>query len=85
MDTSKKQHERFWQKAITSVRAGTIGSDQGRLDSTLYPPDPAGLVSTRRRPLGLALAYANWIRRDLARSYAQPLVRAFIEETYRPT
>lgn len=36
-------------------------------------------------PLGLALAYANWIRRDLARSYAQPLVRAFIEETYRLT
>ena len=36
-------------------------------------------------PLGLALAYANWIRRDLARSYPHPLKRAFIEETYRPT
>lgn len=34
-------------------------------------------------PLGLARTYANWIRHDLARSYAQPLVRAFIEETYR--
>jgi hypothetical protein len=36
-------------------------------------------------PLGLAGTYANWIRRDLARSYTQPLVRAFIEETYRRT
>ncbi len=34
-------------------------------------------------PLGLAAAYANCIRRDLARSYAKPLVRAFIEDTYR--
>ena len=36
-------------------------------------------------PLGLAAAYANCIRRDLAHSYTQPLVRAFIEETYRRT
>lgn len=39
----------------------------------------------QQAPLGLAGTYANWIRRDLARSYAQPLVRAFIEETYRRT
>jgi len=32
--------------------------------------------------LGLAWTYANWIRRDLAECYAQPLRRAFIEETY---
>lgn len=37
----------------------------------------------QQAPLGLARTYANWIRRDLARSYAKPLVRAFIEETYR--
>jgi hypothetical protein len=36
-------------------------------------------------PLGLALSYANWIRRDLDRSYTHPLRRAFIEETYRLT
>ena len=34
-------------------------------------------------PLGLAWAYANWIRQDLLRCYRQPLMRAFIEETYR--
>lgn len=34
-------------------------------------------------PLGLALAYANWIRKDLSKCYAKPLRRAFIEESYR--
>ena len=34
-------------------------------------------------PLGLAWAYANWIRKDLSDCYAKPLKRAFIEETYR--
>jgi len=33
-------------------------------------------------PLGLAWTYANWIRSDLAKAYAHPLMRAFIEETY---
>ena len=33
-------------------------------------------------PLGLAWTYANWIRKDLAKSYGQPLKRAFVEETY---
>lgn len=33
-------------------------------------------------PLGLAYAYANWIRSDLAKAYGHPLTRAFIEETY---
>ena len=32
--------------------------------------------------LGLAWTYANWIRRDLAQCYTQPLRKAFIEETY---
>ncbi len=35
--------------------------------------------------LGLAWTYANWIRKHLAQCYAQPLRRAFIEETYRTT
>ena len=34
-------------------------------------------------PLGLARTYANWIRKDLSECYGQPLMRAFIEETYR--
>jgi len=33
-------------------------------------------------PLGLAAAYARSIRKDLAQFYEQPLMRAFIEETY---
>ncbi len=33
-------------------------------------------------PLGLAYAYANWIRNDLAKAYDHPLTRAFIEESY---
>jgi hypothetical protein len=37
----------------------------------------------REAPLGLAWAYANWIRQDLLRCYRHPLMRAFIEETYR--
>ena len=36
----------------------------------------------RRAPLGLARAYATWIRKDLSECYAQPLRRAFIEQTY---
>jgi len=36
-------------------------------------------------PLGLAWAYANWIRKDLSDCYAKPLMRAFIEQTYRVT
>jgi len=36
-------------------------------------------------PLGLASTYANWIRKDLSECYAKPLMRAFIEETYRVT
>ena len=34
-------------------------------------------------PLGLAWTYANWIRKELAELYRQPLMKAFIEETYR--
>jgi len=34
-------------------------------------------------PLGLAWTYANWIRKDLSECYGRPLMRAFIEETYR--
>ena len=33
-------------------------------------------------PLGLATAYAKWVRQDLAAFYGQPLMRAFIERTY---
>jgi hypothetical protein len=36
-------------------------------------------------PLGLARAYADWIRQDLSNRYRHPLTRAFIEETYRVT
>ena len=36
-------------------------------------------------PLGLAWAYANWICMDLAECHGKPLMRAFIEETYRVT
>jgi len=36
----------------------------------------------RQAPLGLAPAYARWIRKDLSACYAQPLMRAFIEDTY---
>lgn len=36
-------------------------------------------------PLGLAWAYADWIRQDLSQCYGKPLRRAFIEETYRVT
>ena len=36
-------------------------------------------------PLGLAWAYANWIRMDLSKCHGKPLMRAFIEETYRVT
>ena len=36
-------------------------------------------------PLGLARTYANWIRKDLSECYGKPLMRAFIEETYRVT
>jgi hypothetical protein len=36
----------------------------------------------REAPLGLAPAYAKWVRKDLSDFYAQPLMRAFIEETY---
>ena len=36
-------------------------------------------------PLGLAWAYANWIHKDLSECYRKPLMRAFIEETYRVT
>ncbi len=36
----------------------------------------------QQAPLGLARTYANWIRKDLAEAYGQPLKRAFIEETY---
>jgi len=36
-------------------------------------------------PLGLAWAYANWIHTDLSECYGKPLMRAFIEETYRVT
>lgn len=36
----------------------------------------------QQAPLGLAWTYANWIRKDLAECYTQPLKRAFIEETY---
>ena len=32
--------------------------------------------------LGLAWTYANWIRKDLANIYSQPLKKAFIEKTY---
>ena len=36
----------------------------------------------RRMPLGLAPAYAQYIRKDLVAFYEQPLMRAFIEQTY---
>jgi hypothetical protein len=36
----------------------------------------------RQSPLGLAPAYAQSIRKDLAQFYEQPLMRAFIEQTY---
>lgn len=36
----------------------------------------------RHAPLGLAPAYARWIRRDLSQCYQEPLMRAFIEQTY---
>ena len=36
----------------------------------------------RRLPLGLAPTYARYIRKDLAAFYEQPLMRAFIEQTY---
>jgi len=36
----------------------------------------------RRTPLGLAPTYAQYIRKDLAAFYEQPLMRAFIEQTY---
>ena len=36
----------------------------------------------QRAPLGLAPAYATWITKDLSECYAQPLKRAFIEQTY---
>jgi hypothetical protein len=36
----------------------------------------------RRAPLGLAPAYARWVREDLAAFYGQPLMKAFIERTY---
>lgn len=35
--------------------------------------------------LGLAWTYANWIHRQLAESYSDPLKKAFIEQTYRAT
>lgn len=37
----------------------------------------------RQTPLGLAWTYANWIRRSLSESYEQPLMKAFVEQTYR--
>jgi len=36
----------------------------------------------RQTPLGLAPTYARYIRKDLAVFYEQPLMRAFIEQTY---
>ena len=36
----------------------------------------------RHAPLGLAPTYAQWIRRDLSQCYHEPLMRAFIEQTY---
>jgi len=36
----------------------------------------------QQAPLGLAWTYANWIRKDLAKIYSQPLKRAFVEQTY---
>ena len=36
----------------------------------------------RGAPLGLAPAYAQSIRKDLFAYYHQPLMRAFIEQTY---
>jgi hypothetical protein len=36
----------------------------------------------RQSPLGLTPAYAQSIRKDLAQFYEQPLMRAFIEQTY---
>ena len=34
-------------------------------------------------PLGLAESYANWIRRELSAFHGQPLMKAFIERTFR--
>jgi hypothetical protein len=34
-------------------------------------------------PLGLAETYANWIAKELSGFYGQPLMKAFIEETFR--
>lgn len=37
----------------------------------------------RETPLGLALTYAKWIRKQLSEFYGQPLLKAFIERTFR--
>jgi hypothetical protein len=47
-----------------------------------YTPRILKVWLGQRAPLGLAPAYATWIRKDLSEFYAQPLMRAFIERTY---
>jgi hypothetical protein len=37
----------------------------------------------REAPLGLAGTYANWIAKELSGFYGQPLMKAFIEQTFR--
>jgi hypothetical protein len=36
----------------------------------------------RRTPFGIAPEYIRQLERDLSRSYEQPLLRAFFENTY---
>ena len=37
----------------------------------------------REAPLGLAWTYANWIRKRLSELYEQPLLKVFVERTFR--
>jgi hypothetical protein len=37
----------------------------------------------REAPLGLTWTYANWIRKRLSDLYEQPLLKAFVERTFR--
>jgi hypothetical protein len=48
-----------------------------------YTDRVLGAWFRQEAPLGLARTYANWIAKELSGFYGQPLMRAFIERTFR--
>jgi len=62
--------------------SGSVGAPSREQWLRTYTRHVLNVWLGQRTPLGLAPTYAQWIREDLAAFYEQPLMRAFIEQTY---